>query len=456
MTAQQNTADVFDVVKADLAGAMLIQASAGTGKTYSLEHVVVRLVVERELPLDRILIVTFTKAATAELVARVQAIFKRLSRVKDPGALDDPTERSLYARWRDQGLDGDAVRGRVKAAIDTIDETSIYTLHSFCQRMLIENTFARGANYGAAVGSDDELLAQAAQEALREIIRRNPDLGRVRPLLEHPALEDLVRRLAANPEGADVKVENNSDDPSREDLEELFLGFAGIARRRFAELKKQAGLLTFDDMIAGMDALVTRGLQDAESAAASAVAAIRDRFDAVLIDEFQDTDRLQYEIFKKLFVEDGARAKTVFFVGDPKQAIYRFRAADIEVYMEAQKDFNDSNRFVLACNHRSTPALVEAVNAWFEDREGSRDHFGAGSGISFVASQTDKGKLPLFRCRQENGAWTASPLPALAVLSNTTGENARPGDTKADAKAAETNCLVQDIKALLSGDIYIR
>ena len=94
-------------------------------------------------------------------------------------------------------------------------------------------------------------------------------------------------------------------------------------------------------------------------------AAVRRRFRAVLVDEFQDTDDVQYAIFETLFSRaDGC----LFWIGDPKQAIYGFRGADIFAYLRAAD--SAETRYTLEGNHRSTPALVKAVNTLFQSVAG--------------------------------------------------------------------------------------
>ena len=130
---------VFDVVKTPLLGRHLIEASAGTGKTYSLIHIVLRLIIEENIPIDRLLLVTFTKAATAELRQRVRNLLieahEAFLEAKDEDERYDKTLLKLIAKWHVLGIKEEVF----KEAIDRMDDASICTIHSFCQKMLDEH-----------------------------------------------------------------------------------------------------------------------------------------------------------------------------------------------------------------------------------------------------------------------------------------------------------------------------
>ena len=117
----------------------LIEASAGTGKTYSLIHIVLRLIVEERIPIERLLLVTFTKAATAELKMRVRELLIRAQQAyedsRDVDTRYDPTLIALIKKWREAEIDPTVFQD----AIDRLDDASICTIHSFCQKMLEEH-----------------------------------------------------------------------------------------------------------------------------------------------------------------------------------------------------------------------------------------------------------------------------------------------------------------------------
>ena len=132
---------IFDVVNTPLHGRHLIEASAGTGKTYSLIHIVLRLIVEEGLSIDRLLLVTFTKAATAELRQRVRELLitarEAFLSAKDDDEQYDKTLLLLVQKWREADISEEIFR----QAIDRMDDASICTIHSFCQKMIEENKF---------------------------------------------------------------------------------------------------------------------------------------------------------------------------------------------------------------------------------------------------------------------------------------------------------------------------
>ena len=162
--------DVFDLANTPLDENFLIEASAGTGKTFSLIHIVLRLIVEKGLSVDRLLLVTFTKAATAELRQRVR---KLLTQMRD--TLEDPNSEfaesqheTLYRKWIESGLDNDIILVRIKAALEAMDDCSICTIHSFCQAILEDNTFSSAEGFDFEIGDDGEIKHQVVEDFLRE------------------------------------------------------------------------------------------------------------------------------------------------------------------------------------------------------------------------------------------------------------------------------------------------
>ncbi len=121
----------FDAVTTPLLGRLVIEASAGTGKTWSLTRLVLRLVVEEAVPVGRILLVTFTKAATAELSARVKELLtEALAATEDDAKA--PAFAAFFDAWREKGLAAADVKARLQAAVDNYDDAAVYTIHSFC------------------------------------------------------------------------------------------------------------------------------------------------------------------------------------------------------------------------------------------------------------------------------------------------------------------------------------
>lgn len=394
----------FKLLDDPLRGRTLIEASAGTGKTYSLEHIVLRLVVERGIAIGRVLVVTFTKAATAELKSRIRGKLLAVRKLVTEGVA--PTDKNLleqFERWRE--LDPDLVRERLERAVREFDDAVILTIHSFCQKTLSDFVFTSGGSYGVDSGNENELLGRTAEEFLRLEARRANEKGATEAfrVLQTLKLDKVLSKLAAEPESARKRaIFSEAGFPAKLDAEnaaayEEMLGrFLAWAPARYEALKREASYQTFDDMLVRTEA----GLK-ADPAFA---AVVRDHYDVVLIDEFQDTDPLQYGIFSTLF-GDPAFGKTVFFVGDPKQAIYSFRNADFETYRRASEEIGRHRK--LAKNFRTTPALMHFFNLFFE-RPGTF----LGSGIHYDAVAANDDRPPLIRA-DENGVFR--PEPALVV-----------------------------------------
>lgn len=396
----------FKLLGDPLRGRTLIEASAGTGKTYSLEHIVLRLVVERGIAIGRMLVVTFTKAATAELKSRIRGKLIAVRKLVTEGV--PPTDKNLleqFERWRDLDLDPDLVRERLDRAVREFDDAVILTIHSFCQKTLSDFVFTSGGSYGVDSGEENDLLDRTAEEFLRLEARRANENGCTEAFraLQTLKLNKALSKLAAEPESARKRAifseegfPMNLDAENAAAYEEMLGRFLTWAPARYEALKREASYQTFDDMLVRAEA----GLK-ADPAFA---AVVRSHYDVVLIDEFQDTDPLQYGIFSTLF-GDPAYGKTVFFVGDPKQAIYSFRNADFETYRKASDEIGRHRK--LAKNFRTTPVLMHFFNLFFE-RPGTF----LGSGIRYDAVAANDDRPPLIRV-DENGVFR--PEPALVV-----------------------------------------
>ena len=159
---------VFDVVKTPLSGRHLIEASAGTGKTYSLIHIVLRLIIEEKIAIDRLLLVTFTKAATAELKQRVRNLLIQAHEAflesKEEDERYDKTLLKLIAKWRLMGIKEEVF----KEAIDRMDDASICTIHSFCQKMLDEHRFSSSEGFDFEFGEDTDFKNEVIEQFLRK------------------------------------------------------------------------------------------------------------------------------------------------------------------------------------------------------------------------------------------------------------------------------------------------
>jgi exodeoxyribonuclease V beta subunit len=465
----------FDLLRAPLSGVNLIEAGAGTGKTYTIAALFLRLILERGLLPEEILVVTFTKAATEELKTRIRTRLLDAEAGFAWGDCPDGLIRDLVARTADPAQ----ALGRLREALLGFDRAAIFTIHGFCQRILLENAFETGSLFQTELRTDPRpLLQEVADDFWRRqvygappefiaYLRRQaggpayflwlldqlktPEI-RIVPEAPAAALESLaphrramaglrqewpreretIARLLRDPAlnstvYGSLKPLAAERATSRRDLQvdalcremdvfaaplgtgfPLFKKFAlftasklhAAARKnqvapehpffalceevqlrataleeemarqflflrrevfRFSEdelrRRKQVHNIQFFD-----DLLVTvAGVLKGPSEGRILGDAVRARFQAALVDEFQDTDAVQYDIFSRLFAGGD---RTLFLIGDPKQAIYSFRGADVFSYMAAARRCHA--RYTLTRNWRSSAALIRAVNTLFE------------------------------------------------------------------------------------------
>jgi len=471
MNAAACTPEPLDVFTCPLAGVNLIEASAGTGKTWTICGLYLRLLLEHELTVQQILVVTFTNAATAELRERIRTrILELLKFLSGPatGAPDPFIAELADTLLQRPAMTRQHLTTRLELALHSFDEAAIFTIHGFCQRALADNPFAAGlpmrtelvesdrdlleetacdfwrrhvahdatpefARYIAAQRDSPAKYAQLLERHLAKPLARHvwppdldepplaaslldlsyetvrtqwlahkADIGAVltaaldqlkgniyKPasLLETAADWDLLCRDAdpLAPLGKKAKllrasvlsdgtkkkcvtpthtffVQAEAYLSQREALQHsLFLERCRLLRRLFAEgsmqlqtLKRTRQVVAFNDMLANVHERLQH--PDYPWLAAS----IRTRFPAALVDEFQDTDPLQLAIFKKIYDTHDA---PVFLVGDPKQAIYGFRHADLHSYLRATRWA--ARQWSLTDNQRSVERLLTALNTLF-------------------------------------------------------------------------------------------
>lgn len=459
------TTVAFDAATVPLAGINLVEASAGTGKTHAITTLYERLIVEAGATVEQILVVTYTKAATAELKERVRA---RLLEAQRAIRCGEPV----------LGVGPEAlpdVSSALDRAVRDFDRAAIHTIHGFCQRTLEELAFEGRQPFTAELLADDGLrvrevvqdywrryLSESGPDwaaylaennihpgslapwvrrwagrqplqiqrsgALETSFARSPtrgeglrqlpvawgeSRGEVRELLmDNPhlnrtsykpakivewldTLDALVRGGVVASDALEAALEHFSASQLRAKTKKggvvpehpffaLVEAVAGEHRafvraceseltRMRAELlaytrdelmrrNRVERIRTFDDLV--------RSLADAlEREGGPLAAALRERHPFALVDEFQDTDPAQLEVFRTIY--DGSasldlRPRAVFFVGDPKQAIYGFRGADVFAYLDGRE--TAERIFTLSENRRSVGGLVAAVNALFTAR----------------------------------------------------------------------------------------
>ncbi len=457
-------------------GHVVIEASAGTGKTHTLEHLVVDLLLSGEAKIDEILIVTFTEPATAELKARVRGKLEDLVRAEEHRCGPDEPHWEI----------GPEQRHILQQQLDLFGRSSIHTIHGFCHRILMENAFHLRRLFDEEHTDSGTIFDMAFKAALRGEIATDPDLrqyllawlkrndlrsladslaylatedARLAPgFYEEPlrkALDNLARLTdeelvdtqrafrngvsgvasgkvkytmlqlvealvgAVRPYGesrdlAELLAATDSAlagclEGVRWEMENVFRLFhdvevpAGTTQlslkhalvrliplrtavihktlepvREQLRLVKQRGHFDYDDMLRGVwDRIGDRDDPNGEVM----VRLLRSRYKLALIDEFQDTDPVQWNIFKRIFFESPDAENRLFVIGDPKQAIYGFRGADVDTYIDARRAIlearEESAPVRLRQNFRSTATMIAAYNRLLDQRAPSPFFTGA-------------------------------------------------------------------------------
>ena len=443
----------FDAAKVQLQGSNLIEASAGTGKTYSIAIMVLRLVLQEKLPVKEILMVTFTKAAVAELEERIRLFIRNAAKVSQGGTIDDTLIASLVQDALDKEGVHETLR-RLREAVLFLDETAVLTIHSFCQQALIEFAFETKQIFGAETMQDTSTLltdqvnqfwrtkvttlpvallnyllnANLTRQALSSILKEHLNGKRymayeegkvydcnevtcaswMKELTDLKTTEEHLRNcLESDVAGMNAELKkkcekgnakryvlhrvddvpnflayisekrdsnyidelfghiieridecdealNVYEAKAREVINHLYCVAIQQASKGILDFKLGNNVLTFDDMIVNLHRAV---MQEGNE---KLIAGLRRKYKVVFVDEFQDTDRLQYDIFQKAF----GRNHILFYIGDPKQSIYAWRKADIFTYFEARKAVD--NIYEMNVNHRSSAAFIAVMNDFFK------------------------------------------------------------------------------------------
>ncbi|GAB7027131.1 exodeoxyribonuclease V subunit beta [Geotalea toluenoxydans] len=355
----------LDLLNTPIAGRNLIEASAGTGKTFAIAALYLRLVLEQHLPVEQILVVTFTEAATKELRERIRRRLTEAEEAFGQGTSTDPFLMCLIGRITDRSAAGQALTN----ALRSFDEAAIFTIHGFCQRMLQENPFESGSLYDTELVTDERpILRQIAADYWRTHCYNAPSaLARtaIEAGLTPEALLELASRHAGNPlirilpePQAMVTPQGGVDcDHAEKWLLALKRGFFDYLAAELPKRKGKKNIRFFQDLLLDLHAAV-------QAADYSLAPMIREHYRAALIDEFQDTDPIQFRIFDRIY--PAGDTTPFFLIGDPKQAIYSFRGADIFAYLDAAKSPLVGHS--LGENWRSEPRLIQAVNGLFSSR----------------------------------------------------------------------------------------
>ncbi|MGN6088593.1 MAG: UvrD-helicase domain-containing protein [Actinomycetales bacterium] len=344
----------FDVCGELPSGTVLLEASAGTGKTFTIAALATRLVAEGACRLDELLLVTFGRAATRELRERVR---ERL--VHTAAALRDPlTARAssdsvvaLLAAVSDPEVE--RRQRRLQAALADFDAATIDTTHAFCLQVLTSLGTAADMEPGLTFVDPFQALLD---DLVDDLYLQRFAIAQPPPALDYALARDLAAAVIADPQAAVVPgPEEEGEVGARSE-------WAHAVRRALDQRKRQQRVYGYDDLPTRLLA----ALRD-EVTGPIARARLQARYRYVLVDEFQDTDPVQWEILHRAFYG----AVSLVLIGDPKQAIYAFRGGDIEAYLTAAQvvqsaaDAGSGRHATLARNWRSDGGLVHGVRHLF-------------------------------------------------------------------------------------------
>ena len=356
MSASASTMHEFDLSHPLPTGRTVLEASAGTGKTYSLTGLIVRYIVEAGVPAEQFLVVTFTRAAANELRDRTRATLDVAARTLEAGV--PPVTHPWMSTLVDAGVIELAERRRrVVDAISRFDELTITTIHGFCQQALGQLGVRSGNNPDAVlVDSINDVVAEVCRDEIITTLADDPTAlnspsGASRVTNPAQAEAELKRAIGALMNNPGVAI---VPDAEIDTLATRWVELTTAARETVVQRQAGRGEIGYDTLISGMHDALT------DARTGNAVAAqLAQRYAVVLVDEFQDTDRVQWDVFDRAF-----STRTLITVGDPKQAIYRFRGADVHAYLDAVE--SASNTLGLAVNFRSDQALLSGLATIFD------------------------------------------------------------------------------------------
>jgi exodeoxyribonuclease V beta subunit len=342
----------FDPSRPIPPGTLAIDASAGTGKTFALAGLTTRAVVELGAGPSELLVVTFTRAAAAELRDRVR---RQLVVAAGLFAGDGPAPAGLEWLGDLRSPTPSARRRQVdhlERAVTEFDAMTVTTIHGFATQVLGTLGSAAGVDPDAVLVNDDaRLVREVAGDVLAAAALERPGPDGL------PGLVQLVRAVqtAASLPGVDLRPAPGSDG---DEVATLRTALVRRCLETMASRRRRRGTMSFGDVL---DHLATAldGPSGAEVAAT-----LRARYRVALIDEFQDTDPVQWKILSTIFGEPGPDHRLVI-VGDPKQAIYSFRGADVHTYTEAVAARDGLERRSLATNWRSDGSFLSALDTLF-------------------------------------------------------------------------------------------
>ena len=393
-------------------GTAVLEASAGTGKTHAIAALATRYLAEGLVSADRLAVISFSRIASAELRSRVRDRMRATADTLIHGLAGtlkqqpDDTDQLLLEGTTEQ------VQGRLanlRRAIATLDAASIMTIHQFCQAMLDELGVLAEEDPQARLVED---LALARDQVVEDLYLARYARHQQGPPFNLATARKLAQAADEFPDAPLVPAAGLSDRLAER------LEFAAAVRVELAARKQRLGVFSFDDQLLRLrDSL--RG-----PAAAARLARLRGRCEVVLVDEFQDTDPVQWEILRTAF----AGQVPLVLIGDPKQSIYAFRGADVVAYTDAVRTATE--QYSLGENHRADAGVVKGVNALFHNAT-----LGDGIGVPPVTASHRTSRLV---------TTTGSPLRAPVRLRCVTADE--------PLRAAEArDRILQDLTAELIG-----
>ncbi|MEA1966762.1 MAG: UvrD-helicase domain-containing protein [Thermodesulfobacteriota bacterium] len=569
MNSGKNQFKPLDVVTVPLDGVNLIEASAGTGKTFTISNLFLRLILESDLGVGNILVVTFTEAATKELKERIRNnLCDAVLYIADPASCDNEIIKDILENCFNTNVSrkvspGDCNHGRskvvaadendhapampvtrqtafkkLKRAIISFDEASIFTIHGFCKRILGENSFESSILFNlelikdqstmiaeicddfwrknfidgdllpwvvlkknsldlkafyafskniclksflkiipdAGDPCDETLMAsfnalkdewEGSKDEIKELLCNDPGLSRSAKAYRADKLDQYIKDLESvfnvvpnekalksvsmfasatleknmkknkiAPEHSFFKLCDQFLENEKKYIIYIKQKFALFLKKELKSRKIDNNLQSFDDLLISLN----EALQSENGRALAG--AVTEKFKAALIDEFQDTDPVQYEIFSTLFKGSDT---SLFMIGDPKQSIYGFRGADIFSYIEASNDVRGKKKYTLDTNYRSETGLVEAVNKLFSFPE---NPFVLGDAIAYnsvTASSDSGGNKNRLKIKGEKDC---SLFIWYLKKENPTSRSKNP--SKQEALHDSANAVVYEISQLLS------
>lgn len=412
---------------------LVIEASAGTGKTHALSTLAARYVAEADVPIGELLVVTFTRAAAAELKDRVRERLVDFEALLAREELDDhlTSDQVAAAVWPSDPVEREKRRRRVSRAITDFDAATVTTIHGFAQQVLATLGSAVAADPEALLSDDaDSLVVQVATDILvREAV------SDAHPAAEIPTLDVLcgITSLALGNPGA--RLEPQPGDGSAGSAALLRRGLVDAVCAEVDRRRRGSATLSFDDLLVRLrDAVVDPGLRMA------ACEIIRQRYRVALIDEFQDTDPVQWQIFDAVFGRGatGSGCNDLVLVGDPKQAIYAFRGANVQTYLKAAYAPGTQRRS-LDVNWRSDPAVLRSVELILRGATFGDDR------IEFAPVQcAEKHAGRVLHATSAAGSRAVLPALSVRLVDGEGVPRRKTGDTRLALGEAE-RCVFEDL-----------